>query len=263
MATARGCGRREAGGIYMITELSPFGRPLEDFMSCPALPVPPDFGVTPLGQRVAGEDNCQMVLDWIGESHYPNVMDFWEEVRHLGASRHITKDTALRLRPGAWLYPIHAKAIIRNWMQYPGRYMGICPKCDIKHGVTSDITDREMLWFRAEYSDLDRKYEYAGCTGYWGEDIIRGTPYNELDEDADERMVRRVMPWGVYGGLRSPSELVGEYYLEPDYAPGMTGRLPINCLHVINGAEESEPRYEALKKNARKNGGLVPIMMEE
>jgi hypothetical protein len=249
-----------------VTELSPFGRPLEHFMFCPAQAIPSEFGVVPLGQRIVGEEGEQMVLDWIGESNYPNCMDFWEEVRVMGASRHITQDTALRLRPGARLFPIHPRAIIRNWLDYPGRYMGECPKCKTKHQIdrVHGILDREMPWFPKEYPYANtQQYPYTGCTGYWQEDITGGKPYEEDDEDHDERMVRRILPWGVYGGLSSPSEFVGKYYLKPDYEPGIMGWLPINRIHVINGADTSEERYEILKANARESGGFAPIMMEE
>ena len=254
---ARCCGSREMGGIYMVTELSPFGKPLEWFMNCPALPIPAGLGITPIGQTLVDSDGGQMIFDWIGVSNYPNCADFWEEVRYMGASRRISADIALRLRPGAYLYPVHAKAIIQNWLEYPGRHLDECPKAPQKHEIDwhNDATDREMAWFAKEYPDSALKYETRGCTGYWLEDLVGGEPC--ADEGDDERLVRRVLPCGAYRGLASPTNV------EPDYLPGIMGRLPITRLHVINGAEESEERYEMLKRNAREHGGYAPRMMNE
>lgn len=51
MAPERGCGRRIAGGTYLVTNTSPNGRPLEHFLFCPPLRVP-DVGLSTQGQIV-------------------------------------------------------------------------------------------------------------------------------------------------------------------------------------------------------------------
>jgi intein/homing endonuclease len=87
----RGCGEREPGGIYAECGLSPRGRPLEEFLIDPPLPVPEGLDLVNkpmLWQRTlasgepALDKDGQPIYDLlilVGQEHYPYVPDFLEE----------------------------------------------------------------------------------------------------------------------------------------------------------------------------------------
>lgn len=87
----RGCGRRKPGGIYLETELSPFGKPIEDFLVDPPIPVDGDGWefLTPIGQHLVQKENIWHIADWVGSEYYPNVLDFVLETEQFGLSRRI------------------------------------------------------------------------------------------------------------------------------------------------------------------------------
>ena len=105
----RGCGERQPGGVYLETGLSPYGRPLEEFLLDPPLPVPDGIDLInkpQLWQRTfaAGEPVCDAeehpiydMLMWVGAEFYPYCPDFIEEVRRYGASRRLNPNLDLSL----------------------------------------------------------------------------------------------------------------------------------------------------------------------
>jgi hypothetical protein len=105
----RGCGEREPGGVYAEAGLSPHGRPLEDFLIDPPLPIPDGLDLPnkpqlwqrmmPSGQSVRDEQGQPVydVLIWVGEEFYPYCPDFLEEVRRYGASRRLNPNLDLEL----------------------------------------------------------------------------------------------------------------------------------------------------------------------
>lgn len=90
----RGCGTREAGGVYLTVGMGPFGRPVEDFIV--DYPTPIDVTQTPVSAKgmhlVPWKDGKWLLLDWVGESNYPSPADFVEEVRKHGLSRRIASN---------------------------------------------------------------------------------------------------------------------------------------------------------------------------
>lgn len=116
--TTRGCGERKADSIYLESRLSPFGKPVEDFIIDPPFPCYQN-GILwsrsyrvirkPLldstGEPVLDENKNEIkiahLIDWVGEEYYPSVWDFIEEVRDKGVSRRISKEFDLSiLTPG-------------------------------------------------------------------------------------------------------------------------------------------------------------------
>jgi len=105
-ATKRGCGERQTDGIYFESELSPFGRPLEDFLIDPPHPCF-ENGITwsrsyqvferEIDEKndageVTGKIKINHLIDWVGEEFYPSIWDFIEETRDKGISRRVSKD---------------------------------------------------------------------------------------------------------------------------------------------------------------------------
>ncbi len=105
----RGCGEREPGGVYAESGLSPWGRPLEEFLIDPPLPLPDGLDlvnkpqvwqrVLPSGEPALDEQGQPIydLLIWIGAEFYPYCPDYLEEVRRYGASRRLNPNLDLSL----------------------------------------------------------------------------------------------------------------------------------------------------------------------
>ena len=105
----RGCGEREPGGVYAESGLSPRGRPLEEFLFDPPLPLPDGLDLVnkpqlwqrtfASGEPALGEDGLAIfdLLIWVGAEHYPYCPDYLEEVRRYGASRRLNPNLDLSL----------------------------------------------------------------------------------------------------------------------------------------------------------------------
>src|SRR6516162_114397 len=88
---SRGCGDREPGGVYVESGLSSRGRPLEEFLIDPPLPIPEGLDLVnkpqiwkrmlPSGGPALDVDGFPIfdLLIWVGREHYPYVPDFLEE----------------------------------------------------------------------------------------------------------------------------------------------------------------------------------------
>jgi hypothetical protein len=105
----RGCGDREPGGIYAECGMSSRGRPLEEFLLDPPLPIPPGLDLVnkpqtwqrllPSGEPALDGERLPIfdLLIWVGQEHYPYCPDFLEEVRLYGASRRLNPNLDLSL----------------------------------------------------------------------------------------------------------------------------------------------------------------------
>ncbi|HLJ34446.1 MAG TPA: hypothetical protein VKU38_12365 [Ktedonobacteraceae bacterium] len=124
----RGCGDREPGGVYCESGLSPYGRPLEEFLIDPPLPVPDGLDLVnkpqlwqrrlPDGQPVldAAGNPIYDLLIWVGEQHYPYCPDYIEETRRYGASRRLNPNLDLsRLSCTSRMILAHARARNTVW----------------------------------------------------------------------------------------------------------------------------------------------------
>jgi hypothetical protein len=124
----RGCGDREPGGVYCESGLSSHGRPLEEFLIDPPLPVPDGLDLVnkpQLWQRMLQEG--QPVLDadgnpiydlliWVGAEHYPYCPDYIEETRRYGASRRLNPNLDLsRLSCASHMILAHPRARNTAW----------------------------------------------------------------------------------------------------------------------------------------------------
>jgi hypothetical protein len=96
----RGCGKRVAGGAYIVTELSNKGIPLDAFLFDPPV-IPMDDEGNPHYPGAVGlhlmndveNPSVAHIWDWIGTNYYPTFPDFWEETHKFGLSRRISVNT--------------------------------------------------------------------------------------------------------------------------------------------------------------------------
>ena len=105
----RGCGDREPGGVYAECGLSSRGRPLEEFLIDPPLPIPPGLDLVnkpqtwqrllPSGEPALDGEGLPIfdLLIWVGQEHYPYVPDYLEETSRYGASRRLNPNLDLSL----------------------------------------------------------------------------------------------------------------------------------------------------------------------
>jgi hypothetical protein len=126
----RGCGEREPGGVYAECGLSPWGRPLEDFLIDPPLPIPDGLDLInkpQVWQRLlpsgdpALDELGQPIYDlliWVGAEHYEYVPDFLEEVRRYGASRRLNPNLDLsQLSRASRMLLAHPRVLNTLWQQ--------------------------------------------------------------------------------------------------------------------------------------------------
>lgn len=103
IAIRRGCGKRTAGGIYLVTEFSVTGLPLRLFLYDPPwVPMTDEGdiwypGVQGMSLALRPSSEVYDVWDWIGAENYPYFPDFWEEGRRFEFSRKMPPSTAFEL----------------------------------------------------------------------------------------------------------------------------------------------------------------------
>ncbi len=258
---ARGCGQRVVGGIYAETNLSENGKPIEDFIVDPPVKVDVEaMGLAKIGVSLrprGGVDKDNVVYDvWdrVGGAHYPNVADFIEEVRSMGASRRLpsTLDFA-RLSPRSRLILVHDRASIKNaasmrrteWDEdrNPLAVPRFCPKHLDNHIVpVIEVEAGEVL---ATVGNPEM------CAGLWYHDVEGGDRLH--DPDKWPRAIERKMPGGFSYLASHPVD-----GFTRDYAPAIFLTLPVHTIAVIHG-KNGEHENAML----RTLGAGLPITLEE
>jgi len=227
----RGCGKRKKGGVYGETELSPFGRPVEEYLIDPPQVIDPDeFGLTAVGPKlIEFEDGRTLIMDWVGKSHYPNVADFIEEVREMGLSRRLPKSFPFEKVDGQTMIAIvHERGHIENVDEYERfggneYWKGPCPLNKSEH--------------------LDEGYG-GMCAGYWWTDIA--------DRKVEEGMIQ--MPSFSYRAVERPAGV------EPEYKPAIVAIFPMSRLAVVRD-DEGGLHEDAFGKAQK--AGLPVALVEE
>jgi hypothetical protein len=110
---ARGCGKRQPGGLYLCTHLSEHGAPLEAFLIDPVIELDVAPFRAPILQPLPGDTTGVLhAYVWVGAEHYPSPWDYLEETRQHGASRRVPSHFDLSaLTPGkSRLILVHPKA---------------------------------------------------------------------------------------------------------------------------------------------------------
>ena len=125
----RGCGERKPGGLYICTELSPGGTPIEHFIIDP--PIPYDgqkFRVPTIFEK----DGINHLLFWVGKEFYDYPSDFIEEARRFGCSKRVPAGFPIeKLQYGSMMFFVHSRAIIEDFSRLPKPQY--CPKNDAAH----------------------------------------------------------------------------------------------------------------------------------
>jgi len=215
---ARGCGRRVKRGIYAELGLSPFGRPVEDFLMDPPVALPEGLELAPQGVTFIERDGVTHLIDWVGSTHYPNIADFVEEIRRFGLSRRLPQNIDFgRLSVASRLIFVHARAFIED----AGARQGYRAPDDAPFVCLRDI-------------EAHQKGTEEMCASMWWEDV----------EGVNEDGVRE-MPSFEYTPRRPRPEVEAR-----TYRPGIFGSFPIGRLVVVNDPDDQEGTEKARSKAA-------------
>lgn len=235
----RGCGSsRSPGGVYACCGLSEDGDPIEDFIIDP--PIRMDFkmlGITPRGTTLyADPGGVYHIFDWIGSSHYPNVADYVEETKRLGASRRLNpKLDFSKLTKDSQMFLIHSRAWVSNTREYLD---WCCP---------TDLPDHPPRTKPEDDIEVVPLLDGLCCAGVWWEDVEGGTLVF-----GNQRNVIRTMPAFHYHARCRPEGI------EPLYQPALFMRLPIQSIQVV---KSEDGRHTAAAEAARK--AQLAVLLED
>jgi hypothetical protein len=259
----RGCGVRVQGGIYAEVATSPDGRPIEEFLVEPPIPVPPDVGLPARGvilvedhrrhMWLPGVDGLDMhtpiwnIVDRIGSTNYPNVADIVEETRAFGGSRRLppTLDFS-KLTEFSQLWWAHDRADIENYADYYPHleHFPYCRKRNIHHKAVVALgpSGPREYYQGAEPGQLDHN-PGSMCVGLWWEDLDPLTVSQQVTFfpglGNEHGGYLRVMPAFGYCGRRRPEGVT------PRYRLALFARLPLARIVVVRGEGFNEAMERA------------------
>lgn len=268
MGITRGCGRRVRGAVYLEVGLSPFGKPLEDFLLDPPMPLPvEELGISPVGMHfipvrggVRGTppgEEAPALFDWIGSEHYPNVADVVEEWRHClrvgvnPVSRRISRTTDFsKIRAGTKLVEIHARAIIENHAELEAA--AAAHAAEIESGILWPLCPTHKINHR-----LSPPASPSGgaeqCIRLWWEDVEGGRV--GPDTLGDGRAVIREIGETTYRARRLPRDF------RPRYAVGAFAVFAISTIAVVRDPDDPARDEDNLAR-AGKSGLEVRLVDE-
>lgn len=247
----RGCGERVENGVYVVVPESPNGHPIEEFLCCePYAPEPEPgqqdlitrLGLTPVAPRILNTVSDVFLLDWVGETHYPNVADVVEEARVKGISRRMPKNLGWSaLSPAAKLVMVHARAQIVNPEHYHrnpvsgevgAEYYQRATRCPHIVGL-EHCGKRPKAAHGPGYTGM--------CCRLWYQDVDDGEPVQDTP-----RLVNRTIGDMTYLAYRRPTSdsllrlETPAYTWQPFYRPAIFAVFPIGGIEVVNGDQASD-----------------------
>ena len=262
----RGCGEREAGGVYAECGLSPFGAPLEHLLFDPPLPLPDGVDLVNKPQLWMRTDpvTSDPVLDpdtnlpiydlliWVGAEHYPEAPDYIEETRRLGASRRLNPQMELfKLTRRSRMLLAHPHAIIVPWQDLipPERCRKRIPYHDqafFERLYQDELEENEVL--DATYDD-----ERLGPCVFKLWDVLPKDGAIEIFDRADDQplCIRRI------GSTTYEYSPTGEQV--SSWEPGFILGLPITNIALIqfeNGSVHERAKAKLLQ-GMEQNGEMA------
>jgi len=268
VSVVRGCGVRQPGGTYLVTDVGARGIPLEALVVDPPRPLAPPLATTvaPQGMTLthppagAPAGSAAHLIDWVGVRDYPNVADFVEELALFGSSRRVPSTfNFAALGPRSKHVLIHPRAIVTN------------PEWPLRHRVawepvrTSNYFTRALHRTQTEECPFHPPHELGAtemCASLWWELLLPGavrfSDEGEVFELQCQRqeMVRRLMPSFGYDGYTLPD--ADEWV--PEWQLGAFLQLPITRIEVVNDPEDM--RHEPALDRARKASLPVEVVDE-
>lgn len=240
----RFCGdSRVSGGVYIEAwvpaqplTLAPHaglraGR-RHQMMIDPPIPVNvEEIGLQAVGVKLIQRNGVYHLMDWVGESHYPNVADFIEEASAVGVSRRVPSNLPLNLFTSASrLLLVHPRAWIDGNVSRFGRFAPVCPRTHTSLAAQSHRED-EM------------------CARRWWHDLSNGTATGAV-----ARQVVRACPCGhSYTGYAPPQGNI-------ERRPAIFASVPIQQIAVIR--DRVSNRHERAERRLRGAGVTFTVVSE-
>lgn len=177
----RGCGKRQPGGLYCCTGLSPFGRPFDEFLIDSPIPYEGEKFRAPVLMEKDGKTH---VLLWVGAEFYEFVSDFIQEAKAFGISKRIPNNFPIeKLSRGSMMFLVHPKAVIKNYSQLPATEY--CPK------------DNKLHYDNEAYC-LGQTYNFVVPNSGDNQRVVGDTSYTVKYQDAQEEP--EYLP-GIFGAF--------------------------------------------------------------
>jgi hypothetical protein len=248
IAGKRGCGTRVAGGCYVESGTSDSGVPIEFLL------LDPCAWLGNLGRSewyeahrtpiVVEHDGVNHLVIWVGEEYYPNVFDFIEETRVLGASRRLPSGFDFsQITAESRMIFVHPTArrdaTAINMLECP------CPRNALR-GALADMRPAHR-W----HSDLAEPEPFCiGASLYVPKADIHkpGTSYDPVS-GADITCHLRQLPCGHTYRVYELPDVVQVADLNPK--PAVFLQLPITGICMVNEKDGSfDPKIEERVRKA-------------
>jgi hypothetical protein len=276
-APERGCGRREAGGVYVECNRAETGPPLSHF----AVDPPQRFRIkAKRGQEFRKVEGTWHMFDWIGEAHYPTAADFYEEVLAHGLSRRTASQSRLsRLTPDSRIVLVHprAKCLDAEKLRRVEMAAGLTSIPSYRHGC---MRLRQSGGSDTSHFDCEPS-ETTPCTRFWWldagwhepldrpspEEVEQGggsdidLPYRQEGGGLEVKGTREIgdTAFQTYGGPLSVSGAGETGPLGARFSAGIVLSLPISRLAVISASDQSHRKtFQDLQGRVR-----VPLSLKD
>lgn len=113
------------------------------------------MGLQTVGVKMVNVGGVNHILDWVGETHYPNVADFVEEAKAVGLSRRMPSTLPFgSLTEESRLLLVHRKAILTEGRR---SIPLLCPQFERTRRQHSDSETCSRFW----YSDIVGRVEHV------------------------------------------------------------------------------------------------------
>jgi hypothetical protein len=238
LAGKRGCGTRVAGGCYVECGTSENGVPIEFWLEDPPLDWAQigkfEWFESHRAPIVVEHNGANHLVIWIGEEFYPNVFDFIEETRVLGASRRIPSGFDFsQITAGSRMILVHPRAQMDGTaikeLECP------CPRHALRAGTRS---------FKPAHDSFEAEPHCIGAALYVPKDDVHGVAnvYDYRSLSTISTQVRRIACGHTYRVFELP-EVVQPDELKPK--PAVFLQLPITGVCMVNQKDGSfDPKVE-------------------
>jgi hypothetical protein len=160
----RGCGTRQAGGVYWELGIGPGGAPAEAFLVDAPQLLPEGYVLPNRGVGILERGAVTHLVDRIGLSDYPNTLDYFLEGKEYGYSRRLpaTLDYSV-LGEASRLLPVHDRAFLHNYADLCAANVTlpsvICPKGLPHHPLWCAIGRAEQVGWQEYGIELEPPQE--------------------------------------------------------------------------------------------------------
>lgn len=255
----RGCGLRKSGGVYAECRLVKGGNPIEDYLMDPPQAVNAQaLGLSNIGVHLIEVAGTWHIFDIVGAEHYPNVADYIEETRHMGASRRLSRTLDFsKLTPTSKLVLLHRRGNIANFADY---YAAIQASLVSQAAVKTSL---ESHWRcpKAIPAHIWQATPPASmCAGLYWCDVENGEALAVSEQRPSPRVglactgrdsilkpVIRNLPSLSYTAWARPADIAANYQLAIFMVLPITHLAIIRSPHDTHSAAETHARQSSLK----------------